>query len=63
VIGRAVWREIEVLRADEPLRLVVRRDPARVIEVAVDDPGIHDNVNLDHRPVRPQGDGGTEEDG
>ena len=45
VIGRAVWREIAALRADEPLHLVVRRDPARVIEVAVDDPGIHENVN------------------
>ena len=45
VIGRAVWPEILALAPDEPLRTVVRRDPARVVEVAVDDPGIHRNRN------------------
>ncbi len=45
VVGRAVWDEIEALGPDEPLHLVVRRAPARVVEVAVADPGIHDNAN------------------
>lgn len=45
VIGRAVWREIEALGADEPLHIVVRREPTRVVEVAVEDPGIHENMN------------------
>ncbi len=51
VIGRAVWPEIAALPPDDPLHLVIRRAPARVIEVAVDDAGIHDNVN---RPAAPE---------
>jgi CTP:molybdopterin cytidylyltransferase MocA len=50
VIGRSVWPEIEGLGPDEPLRVVVRRDPARVVAVAVEDAGIHDNLNRDASP-------------
>jgi CTP:molybdopterin cytidylyltransferase MocA len=53
VIGRAVWREIEALAPDEPLHRVVRRDPARVVEVAVADPGIHANLNRGAAPAGP----------
>lgn len=45
VLGREVWPEALALGPDEPLRTVVRRDAGRVIEVAVDDPGIHRNRN------------------
>ncbi len=45
LIGRAVWQEIERLGPDEPLRRVVHRDDARLVEVAVEDPGIHRNRN------------------
>lgn len=45
VLGRAIWPEVQRLGDDEPLRIVVRRDPGRVIEVEVDDPGIHRNIN------------------
>jgi molybdenum cofactor cytidylyltransferase len=44
-IGRAVWPEIHALGKDEPLSLVVRREPGRVREVPVEDPGIHLNLN------------------
>jgi CTP:molybdopterin cytidylyltransferase MocA len=45
VIGRAIWQEVQRLGDDEPLRIVVRHDPERLIEVTVDDPGIHRNIN------------------
>jgi CTP:molybdopterin cytidylyltransferase MocA len=45
VVGRDVWPEVLELGDDEPLRFVVRRDPKRVIEVEVDDPGIHRDIN------------------
>lgn len=45
VLGRAIWPEVQRLGDDEPLRIVVRHDPGRVIEVEVDDPGIHRNIN------------------
>jgi CTP:molybdopterin cytidylyltransferase MocA len=45
LVGRGIWTEIARLRADEPLRTVVHRDPQRVREVSVNDPGIHRNVN------------------
>lgn len=45
LLGRALWPEVERLRPDEPLRTVVHRDPARQVEVAVEDPGIHANRN------------------
>jgi CTP:molybdopterin cytidylyltransferase MocA len=37
--------ELLALRDDEPLSDVVHRDPSRVIEVAVDDPGVLLNVD------------------
>jgi len=46
LVGRGIWPEIRALAADEPLFRVVRRDPERVREVAVSDPGIHHNRNL-----------------
>jgi CTP:molybdopterin cytidylyltransferase MocA len=46
VLGRSIWPEVAALSADEPLRTVVHRDPARVVEVAVPDPGIHRNRNV-----------------
>jgi CTP:molybdopterin cytidylyltransferase MocA len=46
LLGRACWDEILRLEPDDPLRLVVRRDPGRVREVPVDDPAIHENRNV-----------------
>lgn len=46
LLGGDLWTEVHALGPDEPLRAVVRRDPTRVIEVDVDDPGIHANRNL-----------------
>jgi len=45
IIGRQVWPEILALGRDDPLHLIVRRDAARVVEVAVNDAGIHRNIN------------------
>lgn len=45
LLGRRTWPEVQALGDDEPLRVVVRRDPARVVEVEVADPGIHRNIN------------------
>ncbi|MFO7653587.1 MAG: nucleotidyltransferase family protein [Candidatus Krumholzibacteriia bacterium] len=45
VLGRAVWAEVMALGRDAPLRAVVRQDPARIVTVTVDDPGILRNVN------------------
>jgi CTP:molybdopterin cytidylyltransferase MocA len=45
LIGRARWPEILALGPDEPLRALVGRDPERVREIDVDDPGIHRNIN------------------
>ncbi|MBD3334759.1 MAG: NTP transferase domain-containing protein [Candidatus Eisenbacteria bacterium] len=45
LLGRDVWPEIAALGPDAPLNQVVRRDPGRIIEVTVDDGGIHRNIN------------------
>ena len=45
IIGRALWPEIAALGPDEPLRVVIHRDPTRVEEVTVPDRGIHRNLN------------------
>lgn len=45
LVGWAIWDEIARLGPDEPLRAVIRRDPARVREIVVADEGIHRNVN------------------
>jgi CTP:molybdopterin cytidylyltransferase MocA len=40
VFARALWAELLALPASEGARSAVHRDPARVVEVPVDDPGI-----------------------
>jgi len=45
LIGRGILSEIRALGADEPLHLLLRKDPSRVIEVAVPDAGILRNMN------------------
>lgn len=45
LLGRDLWPEICALGPDEPLHGVVRRAPRRVIELPVEDPGIHRNRN------------------
>ncbi len=45
LLGRDLWPEVSMLGPDEPLHAVLRRDPKRVIEVPVEDPGIHRNRN------------------
>ncbi len=45
LLGAALRPEVRALGADEPLSTVIRREAGRVVEVAVNDPGIHRNVN------------------
>lgn len=45
LLARAVWPEVFALAPDDSLRTVVLRDPARLRDVEVDDPGIHRNRN------------------
>lgn len=45
VFGREVWAELLATPDDAGARAVVLRDPGRVIELAVDDPGIHVDVD------------------
>jgi CTP:molybdopterin cytidylyltransferase MocA len=45
LVGCSIWPEIFDLGPDDPLRLVIHRDPSRVREIPVEDPGIHRNVN------------------
>lgn len=46
LLGREIWPEVMALGPGDPLSRVVRRQPGRVIEVPVDDPGIHRNRNV-----------------
>lgn len=52
LLSRAVWPEVLALFPDDSLRTTIRRDPARVREVEVDDPAIHRNRN-EPEPVDP----------
>lgn len=45
VFGRALFPELLALPADQGAREVVRRDPARVREIAVEDPGVWRDVD------------------
>ncbi len=45
VIGRAFWPAIREMGSDEPLRNLIHRIPARLVEIRVGDPGIHINQN------------------
>lgn len=45
LLGRAIWPQIAALGPDEPLRVILHRDPERIREVAVPDDGIHHNIN------------------
>jgi CTP:molybdopterin cytidylyltransferase MocA len=45
LLARTVWREVLALGPDDSLRTVVHRDPERLRDVEVDDPGIHRNRN------------------
>jgi CTP:molybdopterin cytidylyltransferase MocA len=45
LLARAVWPEVFALAPDDSLRTVVNRDPARLRDVEVDDPGVLRNRN------------------
>lgn len=45
LVGRGIWSEIDALGPDDPLHTIVRRDAARIREVAVTDDGIFRNLN------------------
>ena len=45
LLARTVWPEVLALAPDDSLRTVVHRDPARLRDVEVNDPGIHRNRN------------------
>ena len=45
LLARSVWPEVFALAADDSLRTVVHRDPTRLRDIEVNDPGIHRNRN------------------
>jgi len=45
VFARSVWEELLALPDDQGARVVVHRDPGRVVEIAVDDPGVLRDVD------------------